>query len=232
MRDCFLEIGVTTAQLLESAAAAGLLVALVSLLALSRAVRRRRIAGGVIAGLAAVAAGLFTTLCLAIVVGTRGYRALTREEIAARVWTAPDTGRSFAAHVQFPDGEVRTFRLSGDELLIDAHILKWKPLVNILGLHTEYELDRISGRYVDLGEELSLPRTVYSLSQPKPFDLFNLRRGSKLLAPLVDAEYGSATFVPAPREIAAWELRVSISGLLIRPAPVQREQDIPPARPD
>ena len=219
----------STSQFLGTAAAAGAFAALVLLLVFVHAARKRRVVSSLIAGLVSIAAGLFAALSLAVLVGTRGYRALTHEEVAARVWTVPDTGRTFAVHVQSPDSSVRTFRLRGDELYIDAHILKWKPLVNVLGLHTEYELDRVGGRYVDLEEEQSMPRTVYSLARPKPFDLFNLRRSSSLLAPLVDAEYGSATFVSAPDEVALWELRVSTSGLLIRLAAVQ---DDPAGLPD
>ena len=223
--DSDVAVGMTmsTSQFLGAAAVAGAFAALVLLLVFRHAVRKRRALSGLIAGLASLAAALFAALSLAVLVGTRGYRALTHEEVAARVWTVPDTGRTFAAHVQFPDSSVRTFRLTGDELYIDAHILKWKPLVNVLGLHTDYELDRVGGRYMDLEEERSMPRTVYSLAEPKPFDLFDLRRRSSLLAPIVDAEYGSATFVTAPDAVALWELRVSTSGLLIRPAAVQDE---------
>src|SRR5205809_310070 len=42
--------------------------------------------------------------------------------------------------------------------------------------------------------------------------------GRRLLGPLVDAEYGSATFVAATRP-ATFEVRVSTTGLLARPAP-------------
>lgn len=211
----------STSQFLGTFAAAGAFTSLVLLLVFKHAVRKRRAVSSLLAGLASLAAGLFAALALAVLVGTRGYRALTHEEIAARVWTVPDTGQAFAAHVQFPDSSVRTFRLTGDELYIDAHILKWKPLVNVLGLHTDYELDRVGGRYLDLDEERSLPRAVYSLAQPKPFDLFDLRRAFPVLAPLVDAEYGSATFVTTPDEVTLWELRVSTSGLLIRRAAAQ-----------
>ena len=156
----------STSQFLGTLAAAGAFTALVLLLVFTHAVRKRRAVSSLLAGLASLAAGL--------------------------LWTVPDTGQAFAAHVQFPDSSVRTFRLTGDELYIDAHILKWKPLVNVLGLHTDYELDRVGGRYLDLGEERSMPRAVYSLARPKPFDLFDLRRAFPVLAPLVDAEYGSA----------------------------------------
>ena len=48
-----------------------------------------------------------------------------------------------------------------------------------------------------------------------PLDAFTLRRGHAWLAPLVDAEYGSATFVAASRP-TVWEIRVSTTGLLAR----------------
>lgn len=219
----------STSEFLITTAAVGSLAALVLMLVFLHAARKRRVASSLIAGLASLAAALFAALSLAVVVGTRGYRALTHEEVAARVWTVPDTGGFFAAHVQFPDSSVRTFRLTGDELYIDAHILKWKPLANVLGLHTDYELDRVGGRYADLEEERALPRSVYSLSETKLFDLFDLRRRLALLAPLVDAEYGSATFVTASDDLAVWELSVSTSGLVIRPA---ARQDDPPGAPD
>ena len=100
---------------------------------------------------------------------------------------------------------------------MDAHILKWKPLVNFLGLHTSYELDRVAGRYTRLQDEKSKPRTVFPLSQDKAINLFRLRQKYALLKPLLDAEYGSGTFVPADKP-AELEVRVSTSGLLIRRA--------------
>lgn len=60
-------------------------------------------------------------------------------------------------------------------------------------------------------------RTIYQLSEERPVDLFGLRRRYEFLSPLLDAEYGSATFVPVSMPVDL-ELRVSISGLLIREA--------------
>src|SRR5436189_3925807 len=91
--------------------------------------------------------GLFGGLIL----GTQGYRALTREEVAATVETEPLGPHRFRARIHFPDGRESSYLLSGDELYIDAHILKWKPLANLIGLHTAYELDRVAGRYRALG---------------------------------------------------------------------------------
>src|SRR6266550_2668191 len=65
--------------------------------------------------------------------------------------------------------------------------------------------------------ELAQPHTAYELARSKPVDLYSIAR-RRLLGPLVDAEYGSATFVAATRP-ATFEVRVSTTGLLARPAP-------------
>jgi hypothetical protein len=149
-------------------------------------------------------------------VGLRGYQALTHEEVVAIVNTVPDGPHRFRATFHFNDGTRREFRLAGDELYVDAHILKWKSIANLLGLHTEYELDRVSGRYRAIDDERSGQRTIYSLSEESPIDLFGMRRRFPRLAPIVDAEYGSASFIAADQP-ARYELRVSTTGLLLRP---------------
>jgi hypothetical protein len=88
----------------------------------------------------------------------------------------------------------------------------------VLGLHTAYELDRVAGRYATLEDEQERPRSVFSLAADKPVDMFHLRRRFWLFRPVLDTEYGSATFVPADRP-ATYELRVSTTGLLIRREP-------------
>ncbi|HEY3196729.1 MAG TPA: hypothetical protein VGJ57_01855 [Nitrospirales bacterium] len=160
---------------------------------------------------------LMGALAAAIAIGTQGYLALTREDLAASLFVQPDGSQRFAAVVRFPDGRQARYELAGDEIYVDAHILKWKPLANILGLHTAYELDRVGGRYHAIEEERSAVRTVYSLTHDKPVDLFGLRRRYAFLSVLLDAEYGSATFIPVTGS-AEFELRVSTTGLLIREA--------------
>jgi len=153
--------------------------------------------------------------CGAIALGVQGYRALTHEDIAAVVRTQPLGPTRFQAHFRFPDGREAAYTLAGDELYVDAHILKWQPWANILGLNTVYELDRVAGRYRDLTQEQQQPRTVLSLAPERRVDLFSLRQRYAMLSPLLDAEYGSATFADADTP-AQYEVRVSTTGLLIR----------------
>lgn len=164
----------------------------------------------------------FGALAASVAIGLEGYRALTREELAARISVRPTGAQRFSATVRFPDGRELNYDLAGDELYVDAHILKWKPPANLLGLHTAYELDRLAGRYRGIDDERSALRTVYSLAPVRLVDLFAVRQRHVFLTPLLDAEYGSATFVPvnAPAEL---EVRVSTSGLLMRPAPAAQK---------
>ncbi len=171
----------------------------------------RTAANTLVAILMLTLSALFATLTIS----TQGYRAFTREELVATVTTRTLGTQRFEARVRFPDERDTTFLLAGDEFYVDAHILKWKPIANLIGMHTDYELDRIAGRYLSLAEEQANPRTVFALSSAKPLDLFNLRRRHPLLGWLVDAEYGSGTFT-ATDDQAQFDILVSTSGLLVR----------------
>ncbi len=126
-----------------------------------------------------------------ITVGIQGYRSLAREELAARIAVRPTGPKRFTATLRFPDGREASYTLSGDEIYVDARI--------------------------PIEQERSASRTLYALGREKPLDVFELRRRYTFLAPFLDAEYGSATFVPVS-EPAELELRVSTTGLLLRPA--------------
>src|SRR6267154_561687 len=180
------------------------------------AVRTRRWTGGALRGLAGLLFLALAGLAAAIVVGLRAYQTLTLEVLAATVTTQPLVPQRFRAMILLPDKRLAMYDLAGDALYMDAHILKWHPWVNLLGLHTSYELDRVAGRYNEVSDERAKPRTAYELARPAPIiDLFWIAR-RHLLGPLVDAEYGSAAFVAGTRP-ARYEVRVSTTGLLMRP---------------
>src|SRR6266571_1494074 len=119
--------------------------------------------------------------------GLHGYRALSFEEVAATVRTEPVAPQRFRATITLPDQRLAMYELAGDAFYMDAHILKWHPWANLLGLHTVYELDRVAGRYNAVGDERTQPHTAYELARSKPVDLYSIAR-RRLLGPLVDAE--------------------------------------------
>ncbi|HZH80366.1 MAG TPA: hypothetical protein VFD68_03610 [Gemmatimonadales bacterium] len=196
----------------------GLCLLLASLLVLRgayRAAADRRWTGGAIRGLLGLLFFALAGLVATISVGLRGYRALTLEVLAATVTTEPVSPQRFRATIVFPDRRLAMYELAGDAFYMDARILKWHPLANLVGLHTDFELDRVAGRYNSVSDERTKPHTTYELARPKLVDLFFLAR-RRLLGPLVDAEYGSAAFVAAGGP-AQYEVRVSTTGLLMRP---------------
>ncbi|MGH7702000.1 MAG: hypothetical protein ACREMO_02830 [Gemmatimonadales bacterium] len=197
------------------ATAAFALLGLLFLWAGAAAVRKGRWLGSLGRGGTAIVFLTLAALAFTISVSTRGYRALTHEQWAATVTTVPTGPQAFHARVRFPDDREAEYDLAGDEILFDAHILKWHSLGTLLGLSTGYELDRIAGRYTRLEDEESRPRTVFSLKEKKPVDMFFLVRRFTLLALLVDAEYGSATYIATGRA-AQFEVSVSPTGLVIR----------------
>jgi len=182
-----------------------------------REARVRHWLSGTIRGLVALLLLALAALAATVTVGLQGYRALTFEEVAATVRTEPVAPQRFRATITLPDRRLAMYELAGDAFYVDAHVLKWHPWASLLGLRTVYELDRVAGRYNSIADERARPHTAYELARSKPVDLFFLAR-RRLLGPLVDAEYGSATFVAASRPVT-FEVRVSTTGLLARPAP-------------
>lgn len=189
----------------------GLALAVTAFTSLARA----RLASFVFAAFFAVVL-LFVGSGLGVVaLGVQGMQALTREETAARLRLVPRGAQRFEATVTYADGRVETYDVAGDDVYVDAHIVKWTPMANLLGLHTSYRLDRIGGRYRDVGQENTAQRTIYTLGPPALIDLVAVRRRFPL-GPVFDAEYGSATFVPAA-QASEYDIQVTTSGLLMRP---------------
>src|SRR5882762_4704082 len=98
-----------TSPLFLAAAAFGTLGVILILAGIAALARRRplRFALRTLAGLLLVCLG-----------------ALAREDVAARILVRPAGPQRFAAAVRFPDGREVNFDLAGDEIYIDARILK------------------------------------------------------------------------------------------------------------
>ena len=100
---------------------------LLFLLAGVASARRRRFARlslHIVLALACLACGaLFLTLQLSL----QGYRALTREDLAATIQAEPVGPSQFRVTIYLANGQTDSYWLAGDEVYVDAHILKWKP---------------------------------------------------------------------------------------------------------
>jgi hypothetical protein len=156
------------------------------------------------AGVALVAVNLYT------------YARLTHEQVAARVSMRQLGERHYAVSLRAKSAAPRHFELRGDEWQLDARVVKWRAVGNLLGFDTVYRLERLSGRYGDVTRERNAPRTVHSLAEEPGVDFWTVLRRYHAYVPLADALYGSAAYVPMA-EGAEYAVSVSTSGLVVRP---------------
>jgi hypothetical protein len=192
------------------------LVGILLLFAAVRRFRRRRVMGGLVSGASALVLLLLSACAALIAINLRTYQRLTFEQPAGELQLARTGEREFNAVLSYPSGEHANFALRGDEWQIDARVLKWHAFANMLGFDSAYRLERISGRYTRVEDEVAQPRTVYALHPPQRLDLWDLVHRYPAWLPWMDAKYGSATFLPMA-DGALYEIKVSQSGLVARP---------------
>lgn len=133
--------------------------------------------------------------------------------------TRPAEGEQPAATAIYP--------VHGDEWRMEAQVLKWKPWANVVGLDSQYRLDRLSGRYQDIELERSGARSVHALSGGEPetgplaflpgsLSVWDTARKYRRYVDAVDTLYGSAAYMPMA-DGATYEVWITQSGLIARP---------------
>ncbi|MGH1469955.1 MAG: cation/multidrug efflux pump [Cellvibrionaceae bacterium] len=164
-------------------------------------------------GFALVAVGVFFAFSA---LDIYSYEQIVEEQVVATVNFEEISSQRYKAILVDKKGNEAQYDLAGDQWQLDARMLKWPNSLSAAGVKPGYRLDRISGRYYSLEDERSAERTVYSLNQSQfgidVWQIFNRFGDSSL----VDAVYGSATFVPMA-DGALYEVRLSNTGLLARP---------------
>jgi len=195
--------------------AIGLVGLILFLMALGRLWDRRLISGS-LEGLTGLLLLTASMLAISLFINLLTYDQLTREKLVAEIHFQAHTPRLFWAYVAPVKKNPAIFEMRGDEWQMDARVLKWRGMALVLGVDTFYRLDRLSGRYHDIRQERSGPRTVYSLSDERGLDMWTLARRHGRWIPWVDALYGSATYMPMV-DGARYGVFISASGLLARP---------------
>jgi hypothetical protein len=192
------------------------LIGVLFLFAAVHRLRRRRVLGGAVHGATALVLILLSVGAALLAANLRTYQRLSFEQPAGELQFSRIGERQFNAVMSYPSGERANFALRGDEWQVDARVLKWHALANIMGFDAAYRLERISGRYTRIEDERTQERTVYSLNPPGRIDLWDTVHRYHAWLPWVDALYGSATFLPMA-DGALYEIKVSQSGLVARP---------------
>jgi len=176
---------------------------------------RRRVLTGSLEGLVGLLLLAIAALMVAISINLYTYDRLTHESTVAELRFQGIGPQHFLAYLMFKNN-AKILDLRGDEWQVDARVLKWHGTAVLIGFDTLYRLDRLSGRYWDLSQERTGPRTVHSLSEEPGLDLWMIAKRYARWIPWVDAVYGSATYMPMV-DGAHYTVSVSSSGLLARP---------------
>lgn len=192
-------------------------IAVIFVYAMFRQLKRRRVlraTGSLAGGVATASVGGMGVVLLSSVYS---YGQLTAEQRLGHIEFKRLPAGEYSARLML-DGELdRMFVLKGDEWQIDARVVTWKPPATILGLDPIYRLERLSGRYSDIDREVNEPRTVHALGNDSPLDIFDVARRFPMLTPGVDAQYGTAAYVPMA-DGARFEVSLSRDALIARPA--------------
>jgi len=145
-----------------------------------------------------------------------GYGQLVDEQVVSQIEFSQSAPGEYVARLMIAGESDRLLPLRGNEWQMDARVVNWKPPATLLGLDPIYQLERLSGRYSSVEDELSERRTVHALSEDVTLDVWKVARRFPRLLPGVDAYYGTATYLPMA-DGARFEVTMTRTALIARP---------------
>lgn len=147
----------------------------------------------------------------------RGYQPLSAEQPLGTLSFKALGEKHFAVTLADTRGGERHFELNGDMWQLDVRVLKWANALARIGFKPGYRLDRLSGRYLSLEDEQTLPRSVIGLREDQPLvDTWSWLHKINQSFSLIDASYGSATYLPMA-DGAMFSVDMGATGLVARP---------------
>ena len=137
--------------------------------------------------------GALCVLLLAATVYT--YDRLTAETLIAELRFDETGERQYVAYLRTGDRcEERTYPVFGDQWRVDAEFLKWKYWALLLGLDSQYRLDRLEGRYRSTAEQNTAPNVAHDLAERTAVDVVAVAGALGSFNFLLDATYGTSTY--------------------------------------
>jgi hypothetical protein len=176
---------------------------------------RRAPLTGSLQGLTGLLLLALAVLMIAIAMNLYTYQILVQEQPVAEVRFEALAPQYFRVYLLPEAGSPQVLELRGDQWQIDARVLKWQGLANLLGMKTAYRLERLSGRYSDIKQERKGIRTAYRLQNDKGIDLWAWVQKTERKLPWLDAIYGSAAYMPMVDK-GRFRVTISNSGLVVR----------------
>jgi hypothetical protein len=202
--------------ILLTASAVFTVIALFFVASMIRHARRRRPvrATGSLAG--GVASGAVGGVSILLAFSYYGYGRLIDEQKVSRIEFSQSAPGEYLARLMIDGEPDQLLPLRGDEWQMDARVINWKPPATLLGLDPIYQLERLSGRYSNVDDEMSEQRTVHALSEDLALDVWRIARRFPMLMPGVGGYYGTATYVPRA-DGARFEVTLTRTALIARP---------------
>ena len=103
------------------------------------------------------------------------FNVFTGETLIAELRFDQTGDRQYLAHLRTGDRcDERTLPVLGDQWRIDAEFLKWKYWAMLVGLDSQYRLDRLEGRYRSAAEQNGAPNIAHDLGGDTAIDVVEL----------------------------------------------------------
>ena len=169
---------------------------------------------------------LLTILFAGLGLALRGYGLLTAEAPVATVQARQLGPQWFGVRLDFPDGTHRSADLHGDEWQLDARVIKWSPRAVSLGAQPLFRVDRLSGRYRNAQQAQATLPSIASLDADPLVDLWQIKQRFPTWLPWIDADYGSAAFLPLVNGGNYFVTVSPLGGLIARPADAATEEKL------
>ena len=123
------------------------------------------------------------------------FHALTAETVIAEITFERTGEQRYLGFLKTGDHcTEQAFPIYGDQWRVDAQFLKWKYWALLLGLDSQYRLDRFEGRYSAIADQNVEPTLSHSLDSDTTLDVARLAEALGPVNFLTDASYGSSTY--------------------------------------
>jgi len=124
------------------------------------------------------------------------YSQFNAEEAIAELEFDKISEQYYIAHLSTGDLCIaQDFPIQGDQWQLDAQFLKWKGIAVTLGFESRYQLERLSGRYVDIIQQNESTNSAFDLSPELLLNLFPSSYADSKEGILIDTLYGSSVYL-------------------------------------
>ena len=162
-------------------------------------------------------AGLaFVSLMSLIGLDFTTYSQLTAQETIFRVSVKESGENKFLVRLTSDDLN-KEYLLEGDQWQVDFRLIRFSPVVSMVGASYLYQASRLSNRYVSIEDQRTKPLHFHSLREGKAVspDLWDYLKKYSNILPMIDTTFGSSVFMPLKAD-AEYEILIGFSGLVVK----------------